>query len=129
MAQPEIKTLLDSSARTASTQTNTIVNQGWQHAIFVLDVTAVPGGGTQTLTPQLEIYIPTSATWEPITAFAATAADFSGEKVYVVGPGVLETSAISDQEVAGIPLPVKSRVNITHSSTGSWTYSLVAHLI
>lgn len=127
MASPRLVTLLSSSARTASTQSLMQDNAGWAHAIIIVDVTV--GAAAETLTPQVEAYIPTSDTWEPITAFAATATGYTGEKVYIIGPGVVETAAISDQEVAGVPIPVKWRVNITHSSTGSWTYSVVVHLI
>lgn len=127
MATPRIETLLASTARTATTASAAQSNHGWTCAIIILDVTS--GAAAETLTPQVEAYIPTSATWEPITAFSATDAAFTGEKAYILGPGVVESTAISDQEVAGIPIPAKWRVNVTHSSTGSWTYSLVAHLI
>lgn len=119
-------TLLASASRTATTSAAAPTNvERYRGVMLILDVTTAVAA--ETLTLQVEVFDPASATWEAITGFAATAAEFSGEKVYVIYPGAVETAAIADQEVAGIPVPYRWRATITHSASGAWTYSLGYH--
>ena len=120
-------TLLASAARTATAATVLQTNNVNRGLVLFLDVTV--GVAAETLTPQVQMSDPVTGKFTNITAFPATAAAFTGSKTYVVYPGAVETTALADHEVAGIPLPTRYRVNITHSGAGSWTYSLGAALI
>ena len=115
-------TLLGSTVRAASTSSAAQHNADARGVMVILDVTVAPA---ETLTLAIEKYIPTSDTWEALTNFGATASGYTGEKVYILYPGATETTAITDQELAGIPLPLgKWRVTVTHSAGSDWTYSV-----
>jgi hypothetical protein len=122
-------TLLASAVRTAAVSSGWQGNPGYRGAVVFLETTAVPGGGTETLTVKVESRNPVTGTVITLTAFGATAADFSGSKAYMVYPGTVETGAVSDLEVQGVPLPSEWRVTVTPSSTGSWTYSVGYSLV
>lgn len=118
-------TLLESLSRTASISSEVQTNKTARGVMVILDVTT--GAAAETLTLAIERYIWTSNTWEAITLFGATAAAFEGEKVYFVYPGAVETAAIADQEMAGIPLALgRWRVTVTHSGSTAWVYSVIA---
>lgn len=118
--------LLPSQVRSASVQTGEQVNSSWRGVILFLVVTVAPA---QTLTLQIEAKDPAAGTWAPLSAFPAAIASFVGTKLYTLYPGAVETGALADMEVMGIPLPQRWRANITHGGAGNFTYSLGAHLI
>ena len=115
--------LLASAART-TTGSGTVegpTNGEMSGVVLILDVTAVPT--VETLTPAVEIWIPGKGDWIAITAFTAQSA--TGTYVYFISSGGIETAAIANQEVAAVPLPLgRWRVKVTHSASGSFTYSL-----
>ena len=124
----DTKTVLSSAARTASANSDRQDSNGCGVTVF-LDVTATPNN-TETLTLAVEGYDPASQKWVPLTAFTAlTASDIGATSstdtyAYTVYPGAVETAAAASHEVQGLPLPRWYRVAATHSSTGSWTYSV-----
>lgn len=122
---PALYTLLASAARTTTTDASApTAQQGWESAIFYLDVTV--GAATETLTLLIQAWDPASQKYVDYTAFPATAAAFTGTKAYVIAAGATETTNAANVEVQGLPVPARFRARVVHSSTGSWTYSLGA---
>jgi hypothetical protein len=84
------------------------------------------------LTVSIEWVDPVSAAVKALTAFPAITASTLGaspaagvrEFVYELYPGAVETAAVANHEVQGGSLPRTLHPKVTHSSTGSWTYSL-----
>ncbi len=70
---------------------------------------------------QLQLQDPVSG-WGASVAFPAVA--LTGYYQYVVYPGTTESIATATFEVAALPLGRTWRVNMVHSGSGSWTYSL-----
>ena len=127
------QTLLASAARTA-TATSELVRQAPvdrnRGAMLILDITATPNN-TETLTPSIEVYDTASGKYQALTAFKATkkgeeigATSTTTTLLYSLYPGGAETEAVANHEVFALPLPGFWRAKVTHSSTGSWTYSL-----
>ena len=113
-------TLLVSAARTATNASDPQTNYNHRGVVLFLYVTAMPGGG-ETLTVQLQLKDPVSG-WGTYVAFPAVA--LTGYYQYVVYPGAAESIATANFEVAALPLGRTWRVNMVHSGSGSWTYSL-----
>lgn len=111
-------TLLASAARTATTATSDQTNKTWRGAMCVLNITAVPG--VETITPTIQGKDSISGSYYTLLAGAAQVA--TGLVVLTVYPGV---SAIANL-AANSPLPRTWRVNVAHSASGSFTYSLSA---
>jgi len=69
-----------------------------------------------------------SGEWIPLTAFAVTKKGSELEAgatlAYTVYAGALETAALANHEVQGLPLPRNWRATVEHSKGGKWTYSL-----
>lgn len=122
--------LLSSAARTATTDGPQVSISGkrYRGIIVYLDVTANPGGA-ETLSPQVQALDPASAKFLNVTAYPVTAAAANASYIYELYPGAVETVALANHEVMGGSLPQTFRVKVTHSSTGSWTYTLGAHLV
>lgn len=122
-------TLLSSSARTSTTATSDQTNYNARGVQLTLDITATPNNA-ETLTVELQVKDPVSAKYTTITAFTALVASALGASpttatyVYTVYPGAVETAAVAQHEVQGLPVPRTWRARVVHSSTGSWTYSL-----
>ena len=103
-----------------------------------LNVTANPGGA-ETLTVSVDMvdpalnpvsgYAAPASSTRTITAFPATTAAASGTYVYELYPGGVETAATANHEVQGGTLPSFWRPTVTHSASGSWTYSLAFDLL
>ncbi len=93
--------------------------------VLFLYVPTMPGGG-ETLTVQLQLQDPVSG-WGNYVVFPAVA--LTGYYQYVVYPGAAESIATANFEVAALPLGRTWRVNVVHSGSGSWTYSLGSMMI
>ena len=119
-ANAGMETLLASAARTATTSTadqQKVVNRG----VYVfLKVTAVPTVETLTVTIQGK---DVDGTYYTILASTASAA--TGTVTLKVYPGLPNTANVSSNEV----LPDLWRVTVTHSASGSFTYSIVANTL
>lgn len=133
MAAKKAGQLLASAARTATNSTP--VQTDFEHTgvRLFLNVTANPGGA-ETLAVQVEMVDPVAykdgtVVSRAVTAFAATAAAANDTYVYELYPGSVETSATASHEVQGGSLPTLWRVKVTHSASGSWTYTLGYDLI
>lgn len=115
VAQAGQDTLLASAARTATTSTSDIVRTSEQAIHIALIVTAVPT--TETLTAKIEGKT-ISGTYYTLVAGTASAA--TGTVILKVGRGIASVTNVA----IGDMLPDIYRVTITHSSTGSFTYSV-----
>lgn len=121
-------TLLESEKRTATTSSVDQATGASERGVTIaLDITKAPNTAAK-LTPQLEFKDPASGKYVPITAFAATK---EGKELaagttllFTVYPGGLETAAVNNHEVQGLPLPSNWRVKVTHSNEDEWTYSV-----
>jgi hypothetical protein len=124
-------TVLASAARTATPSIANITNYNARGVRLFLNVTATPNNA-ETLTVAVEWVDPVSAAVKALTAFPAITATTLGaspaagvrEFVYELYPGSVETVAVANHEVQGGSLPRTLHPKVTHSSTGSWTYSL-----
>lgn len=129
-------TLLSSAARTATQSLPIIKSANHSGVRLFLNVTANPGGA-ETLTVSIDMVDPasnpasggTAAVVRTITAFPAAAAATNATYVYELYPGAVETAATANYEVQGGSLPTFWRPVVTHSSSGSWTYTLSYDLI
>ena len=115
--------VLASASRTATTAARLPDNlEGYRGVMLVIDVTTTPGAETLTLQLEWGYASGNSSAWEPLTAFGTVTGN--GQYVYIIYPGAVETAAIADQQVSAIPIPFRTRINITHSSTGAWVYAV-----
>jgi len=126
---------LASAARTASTQTADQTNYNGGGAKVFLDVTATPNNA-ETLTLTVEEKDPASSKYVQIASFTAlvasvlTATPTTETYEYEIGPGIAETIAVTKHELQALQLNRTWRVNVLHSSSGSWTYSVgIANLV
>lgn len=91
--------------------------------------TATPNN-TETLTLAIQIKDPVSGKYQNLTGFAALLSSTLGASpttatyVYTLYPGAVITAAATNNVVQGLALPRTWRVQATHSSTTSWTYSV-----
>lgn len=107
--------ILASAARTATTTSTAIYKSQEKIAHFIINVTVAPGA--QTLTPEIDAQ-DTNGLWYPL--LTGTAISTTGVTVLKVGPGIGAVSGGTAPDY----LPDVYRVKLTHSSTGSWTYSV-----
>lgn len=112
-------TILPSAARTASVSKE-IPNNGWRGLLIVVDVTAL--SATPAVTPQLEVKNE-AGQWQAIWT-AAAAITATGDYEYLLYPGA---SGGNFTQVAGIPVPLESRLVFTHGDADSITYSVRGH--
>lgn len=121
--------LLPSTARTATTSTSDVTLTGTRGVQLYIDFTATPNN-SETATVSIEAKDPASGKYQAMTAFAALTASGLGANpttatyLYTIYPGGAETAATANHEVQALPLPQVWRVKVTHSSSGSWTYTL-----
>jgi hypothetical protein len=120
--------LLAAAARTATNSTSVQTDREHRGVRLFLNVTANPAG-VETLTVSIEMVDPVAyatgaVTSRAITAYPATTAATNATYVYELYPGAVETAATANHEVQGGTLPTLWRATVTHSSTGSWTYTL-----
>lgn len=126
--------LLASAVRTATTDSNNVGKAGLYFpasqrpgAQFCLKVTANPGGA-ETLSVKLQAYAQIVGggggdfvdwvDWGVIVTAA------NGDFFMLTYPGAIAADAAAGVKVKGLPTPFNFRIVVTHSSTGSWTYSL-----
>lgn len=126
-------TLFNKEARTATAKSGKVsmaTGVPQRGVLLILDITKTPNNA-ETLTPAIQAYDFASEKWVSITAFAATAngttlgaEPTSATFLYTIYPGGVETAATTNHEVQALPIPVFWRAQVTHSGSGSWTYTL-----
>lgn len=112
-------TLLASAARTATTSSADQVNYNNRSLYVFFSITAVPGIESVTLT--VAVKDPIAGTYETILSGAAETA--TGTKCYLVSPGI-GVAAGGVDVVSGYPVPRDYRITVTHSASGSFSYSV-----
>ncbi len=117
-------TLLASAARTGTTSSADETNFNAKGVLVFFDITAVPGLDTVTLS--IEAKDPVSGKY--FTLLDGGAQSAVGQFLYAVYPGVADTEAKFDA-FEEMPLPRTWRITVTHSGTGSFTYSVGASYI
>lgn len=125
----EVKTLLASASRTATTTSDTVNNYGGTGVVVFVDYTISPNN-TETMTTSIEVQDPASGKWVALTAFTALTSSNIGATattetyVYTLYPGGAETAATGHHEVQSLVLPRIWRLKMTHSASTAWTYSV-----
>ncbi len=112
-------TPLASAVRAVSTQSATFTNYNARGIWLVLDITAVPG--VQTVTLSIYAGSPLVGISQQLLAGVAQAA--IGRTGYMLYPGVA-AAALGVTAVAGYALPRTWAVVINHSGAGNFTYSV-----
>ena len=117
--------VLKIAARTATTTSDDIDNRYARGVLVTLDVTALTGGASITLSIEAKDIV--SGKYEALLT-ASTAVTATGTHSYLVYPGA---GAASDDivQTASFPLPRIWRVKVTHADNTSVTYSVGANLI
>ena len=113
--------VLASAARTATNTSLDVLNIWYRGIHVVLDVTAVPGVDTVTLTIQGK----NPLTGAYYTLLAGAAVSTAVANVYKVYPGLPATANVSANDI----VPTEWRVSIAHSAASSFTYSVTASMI
>lgn len=109
-------TLQASAAKTA-TVTLPVVNLPAARGLhLIVDLTVL--AAAETVTPKIQGQDPASGKFYDI--LVCTAISATGTNVYKVGPGIGQVAGIA----AADHVPAAVRVVLTHSSTGSHTYSV-----
>jgi hypothetical protein len=116
-------TLLASSARTATTNSPDQTNYNGRGVSVVLNVTANPGG-IETLSLKIQGKDSISGNYYDIADATVLFTAGNGTKVLTVYPGVLAADFVAGDTGKSAVVPRTWRAVVTHSSTGSWTYSL-----
>ena len=120
-----VRTVLASAARTATTASADQTNYNHKGIFVVFDVTAVPG----TDTVQLKLQAYDGASGKYVDLLTGTAESAVGTYLYGLYPGIGDKNTIFDN-YEEIMLPRTWRVQIVHSSTTSFTYSVgVAYVL
>lgn len=109
-------TALASAARTATANSADITNHNARGVAIWFNITAVPT--IETVTLSVSAKDPISGVYSTIFTGAAEAA--AATRFYQIYPGVTETATVD----AAIALPRTWRVTVTHSASGSFTYSV-----
>ena len=109
-------TLFASAARSATVNGQDMSNDAYKCVVVVLDITAVPGGDTVTLTVQGKDVL----SGKYYTLLAGSAEASTATKTYQVCPGITATANVSASAI----LPQTWRVIVTHSAGTSFTYSV-----
>lgn len=120
-------TLLANAARTTTTISPDITNFNGRGAYVYLVVTAQPGGA-ETLSLEIEDK-GGGGYGASLVQFGAVATATTGSFVALLYPGAVETVGMSRLFVQAVPFPRVGRVIVTHSGSGSWTYSLLYSLL
>jgi len=117
-------TVLASGNRSSTTASADQTNCGAVGVIIWFDVTAVPGGDTVQL--QLQGKDPVSEKY--VTILQSGTVNSVSIVQLVVYPGVTDTASQYDAENDS-PLPRTWRVNVVHSGSGTFTYSVGASYV
>jgi hypothetical protein len=115
--------LLASSARTTTTNSPDQTNYNGRGVLLVLNVTAQPGGG-ETLSLKLQAKDSISASYIDVADAGVLFTAATGIKALLVYPGVLAADLVSGMTGKSAVVPRTFRAVVTHSASGSWTYSL-----
>jgi hypothetical protein len=115
--------LAGSAARVASLTTAAFTNFSHSAAIVTLNVTSQPGGA-ETLSLKLQGQDSVSGSYYDVADGGVLFTAATGLKGLMIGPGLLSADAPSGLVVKCVRLPRKFRVVVTHSASGSWTYSV-----
>lgn len=111
-------TVLASAARTATTNSNDIVNYNSRGLIIFFNVTAVPG--VDTVAIRLELKDPVSGAYK--LQFSGAAQVAAGLTTYYCYPGASDSGQFTARISA--PLSRTSRIQVVHSGAGAFTYSV-----
>ena len=117
------ETVLPMATRNATTESGTIYWYNGYVALFVFNITAVPGNDTVQFV--LEAIDP--VTGDVCTYAAADATQYAGKYLYAFIPGGGSYKG-SVTTVWAIPLPMMFKVKIVHSASTNFTYSVAATL-
>ena len=109
-------TLLASAARTTTTSSADQTNYNGQAVAVTLNITAVPGGDTVTLS--IEAKDPVSGAYTAILTGSAEAG--TATRRYRVGTNIAAVANLAAADVLGRTW----RATVTHSAAGSFTYSV-----
>jgi len=124
-------TALASAVRTATTLSAALTNYNASAAIFMVEVTVNPGSA-ETLKFRVLHNDPVSG--DDVILYETATSTFSGTVGYAVlhfGPGAVTAGygqAGWDEEVQ-LSLPRDYKIQVVHSASGSWTYSVSYALI
>ena len=119
---------LASAARTASTNSATLVNRNAKGLYVWLTVTANPGGA-ETLQTIIQASFDGGTTFEDLTGDTAQAfGGVAGNRLLELYPGI-GAAADGIDYIKSAALPRTYRVRVVHSAAGSWTYAVEAGLI
>jgi hypothetical protein len=122
------RVLLASAARTATTASAAQVNRGHMGLYILLDVTGNPGGA-QTLTLKLRLITTTPSNQYVLMADAAQSFGGStGKRLFIFHP----TPGATGDDVDVVKTRVLPRdwdIQVVHSGSGSWTYSVTAYML
>lgn len=102
-------TLLASSSLSASTAIAGIANPNCKGALFILDVTALPGSGSTTIALKLQTVLPRTATFAARAAVSA-----SGAAVFMVYPGI---SASAGGVASPLPRTFNALISLSTGAT------------
>jgi hypothetical protein len=120
-----IVAILASGSRTAGVNSTAQTNYNSLGAYILLDVTAVPSSGSQTLTTFVDIAQPDGT----YTAIYQTAALTTiGLRKYLLYPGAIDDGS----QLTGItrlPLPRTWRIRTLHSASGTFVYAISAYYV
>jgi len=111
-------TLLASAARTATTTSPDQTNYNARGVMLVFDVTAVPGGEE---TVMFKLYSKDALSGKYNILFSGSALSTTGTRVYFFYPSIMSGLGDGQQDM---PLPRSWRIAISHSASGSFTYSV-----
>lgn len=115
-------TMLESAARTATTNSETITNNSTKGGVFAIEVTSA--GASGTITPKIQGKIGNQY-YDILTATAISTATGTISKQYKIYPGI---TAVANNAASDI-VPQQYRVAVTHSATTSWTYAVTANMV
>lgn len=113
--------LLDSSARTATANSDEQTNLNGRGVQVVLNVTAIPATPAG-ITPKVQSKDPASGTWSDLLSGGSITA--TGTTVLTVYPGI----GVTANESASTVLPKIWRVEVEHADAESYTYSVGANV-
>lgn len=122
-------TALATAARTATTNSADLVNYNAKGVQIAIDITVTPNNA-ETLTMAVQVKDQLSGKYVTITAFATILASGLGAApttatfIYTMYPGGAETAAVGNHEVQSLPIPRNWRIQVVHSSTTAWNYTV-----
>lgn len=114
---------LGSAVRTATTNTPDCTNFNFRAIGFWLNVTANPGGA-EALNLLFQIKEPVSSTYVTVHTWTAAITAANGVRFVAVGPGLPTSGYPANTQTNNFILTRTCRLQIGHSSTGNWTYTV-----